>query len=185
MSEIIVAKKYARALYGITEEKGFSEEVKNALQEVNQLLEQEGLIDYMVHPLVELEDKRKIVRLFMENIELEEEASVTLERFLHLLIDKKRFSLINRIYDEFEKFYHHDRNIQLVEVITPGGLTETQKERVISTMEEFTGKQILIEEKHDPGMVAGIKIIMGTKVLDGSVSAQLERLASTLQATAG
>ncbi len=185
MSVVIVSRKYARALYELAEEKDISKQVLQAFEEIKSILEKEQLMQYLATPLLEKESKKELCNRVLEQINLEKEVFVTLQNFMFLLIEKKRIDLITGICEEFRYIYHYHRNIQEMEVITPDGLSTEQKERMVAIMEEFTQKKILVEERQDQNLVGGIKIIIGTRVLDGSVPARLERIKENLQKPAG
>jgi F-type H+-transporting ATPase subunit delta len=43
------------------------------------------------------------------------------------------------------------------------------------------GKDIQVEEQIDPSLIGGVQIVIGSRMLDGSVKAKLQQLRNSLQ----
>lgn len=86
--------------------------------------------------------------------------------------DSRRLGLILR---EVERQNLRERGLKKVLAETPDPVTP----RIKKEIEKILGKNILLQEKIDPGLVAGIKILINDEILiDASARAQLRRLFS-------
>ena len=63
-------------------------------------------------------------------------------------------------------------------------LDSQQQEQIAGAFARLTGKQVLPTVAVDPELLGGIVVEVGSKVYDGSVRTQLERLAKELGGSA-
>ncbi len=183
MSDIIISEKYAQAFYEICEEKRVSDDIYEVWQHLDQVLNNDSLYNVLKHPLVGGDVKKELIREVIEHIEGKSKKEIL--NFLYLLIDKKRINMVRNIFNSFTKILQEERNIQVVHVFTPGVLTNEQKNKTIEALEKHTGKKVVLKEAVDPAMVGGIIIKIGTRLMDGSLAAKINRFGESLRQATG
>ncbi len=183
MIQVAVAQNYARALYRLSRERGLEELVLSGLNHLELCLQEEDRLKGILnHPLVDGKDKKSILReLFSPHRETPGE----LLHFLFLLVDRKRVAEIEEVIKRYRQAYQQDRDIQMVEVVTPHELKEEQREEIVKNMRKFTGKEVVLEEKRDPSLNGGVILKMGSRMLDGSLDTRLKRLEEHLMQVGG
>lgn len=98
-----------------------------------------------------------------------------LKRFLILVREKGDSRRLGVILREVEKQNLQELGLKKVLAEAPEPLTPQIKKE----MEKILGKDILLQEKINPDLVAGIKILINDEILiDASARAQLRRLFS-------
>lgn len=67
--------------------------------------------------------------------------------------------------------------IDTASLITPFALSSPQKEALLKVMGEKLGRQIMLVEKIDPNIIAGLVVMIGNLVFDGSLRFKIEEAA--------
>ena len=107
-------------------------------------------------------------------------ASEQLRNFLYVLVDHRRTHLLAEIAREFETTLLDRLGVAEAAVTSARELTALQKQKLAGTLETLTGKKIEARYVVDPAMVGGLVVRVGSTIYDGSVRAQLNRLAARL-----
>lgn len=175
----IVASRYARALFIITEKRG---ETAQALPDLKGLWETlkpgtpAGRL--LATPQVRLTDKRKAVQVVFEGKVLR---SVAL--FADLLLRKKRINELATITTEFEALVERKQGIQRARVVSAVPLEESEKTRLHAEIERMTGKKIRLTTDVDARLIGGALVRIGDLVIDRSVRTLLDAMEQRLLET--
>lgn len=177
MSDAVVARRYAQALFELGEEKNLLDVFAADLQEVVGAIEtSDQLREVIGHHQLSKKTKKQVLRdLFAERIH-----PLSLN-FLMLAIDKSREQHISAVYRCFLELRDRAENVQEVEVRSAIALTGEEKQTLTQTLGRLTSKKIRLKESVDPSLIAGISIKVGDRVYDGSVAGRLRSLKGHLQ----
>ena len=143
--------------------------------------------------LIELIDAQPDVATFMtsEAIDVDRRAE-TLEKLFRgqlgdLLLNtllvingKGRLSLIREIHSAFARLREEQQNRVDATVTTATALNDEQRQRVIDSIGERTGKQVTLHEQVDAEILGGLVVQVGDERLDGSVASRLGRIERSL-----
>lgn len=166
-----IGKRYAEAIYEISENRN---EIKSVYELLNSVMElYKTNIDFknfVTHPLIKIEQKKESLR------KLFSDSSEEVLDILFYILEKGRISEIREIVAEFVKIDYAKNRILDVESYFASDLTEEQKARLIEKLEKTTGKKIKLTVKVDKSLIGGGVIKIGDKVIDGSIKKQLETL---------
>ena len=173
-----LANKYAKAVFELALEEEKLQEVENDLKFIVQTISlQQDLSDFIYHPHVKLEAKKEIfTKIFRAEI-----GDLT-NKFMSLLFDKKREMLLPQIVSEYEILANEAQNIVKAEIIVAGELSAEQRTALINKLSNVTGKKVVVEFKIETGILGGVIVKIGDKLIDGSVVRQLEALKTQLLA---
>jgi len=109
------------------------------------------------------------------------EAKDIIKRFVKLLSRKRMLSKSKRIEDEYIKFYNEAHGIKEVTVTLQNKMTPQAKELLIQSLKDWLcAKEILLNEKVDQRVIAGVKIATDEMVYDGTISRKLAELTNKL-----
>jgi len=140
MSRTVIARRYARALFELAQEKGELDRVEQELNLVVETLERiPELQEWLAAPAVDVERKKALVA------ERFQELSDWMKNFLFLLLDRGRQGLISRIAEEFKHLADDARGVAEAVVTSALPLTEKEKERLLILRDTEDG--FLIAEK--------------------------------------
>jgi F-type H+-transporting ATPase subunit delta len=170
MKNLAIARRYAKALLLIGQQDGQTETYRNELQSVAATLAGNNLLEQAItNPLYESSVRQRVLQSLIEKMSL----SQAVRAFLSLLFDKGRFGFLGHINDFFQKMADELRGVGRASVISATELSEDTVERIRQALSKRTGKDIVLDIKHDPGLIGGIITKIGDLVLDGSVKTQL------------
>lgn len=172
-----VTQRYADALYDLGNEEGILNELEEGYRLVwKTVKDEENFPRFFQHPLIPDESKFELLdKIFKEQVHS------YLLNYLQLLVRKNRESYLGDIFEEFVTIREEREEIVRVRVYTPyelveNGLLDKIKERIKSI---FT-KEVRIEKILDKSLLAGIKLEVRGKVIDGSLKARLNDLEEKL-----
>ena len=164
------AKRYAKALFSSSSEKGTLEAVRNDLQAIRGLAEtSEDFKHFITNPLIGSDRAGEVISALFKK-----KAHPATLQFLQFLAHKKRLNQVAPICAAFDALYDESKNVQRAHVTSTQPLDKRQKEAIKSRLEQRFNKTILIHNTIDPNLIGGFKIQIGDQVLDYSIATQLE-----------
>lgn len=105
-------------------------------------------------------------------------------KFLLELAEKHREGALPAILREYVELAQEDkRNLMMADVTTAMPLTASQEQALAEKLAAMTGRTIKIRQHVDSGILGGIVVRVGDKLLDGSLSHQLSVLQADLLKT--
>jgi F-type H+-transporting ATPase subunit delta len=176
MADLRVARRYATALFGVAIQSDALDSVHSDLLAVRQLWEENpSLSAVMSRPQTSLEVKDRIWTQLLEN-----NVGSLMIRFVRLLTDKRRISLLPEISDEFQRLADQHRNLVRATVTTAAPLPSDQAEALKASLTTKTGRNVEMDLHVDPALIGGVIVRIGDRIMDGSVRGHLARLRTRL-----
>lgn len=166
------SERYALALFEIAKKHGVSVEVELDLREVQKAFAANPeLLELLSSPKLSAAEKKEIVsKLFGQ-------ANAYVVNTLQLLSDRKRLNEVSSIVDQYIRLDNAEQGIEDAKVYSVSPLTEEQRASISTVFAQKIGKQALrIENIIDPSLIGGLRLQIGNRIFDSSVSAKLERL---------
>lgn len=121
------------------------------------------------------EKKREIVRgVFGESVTPEALAIVT------LVVERGLTDQLGDLARVFRETAEAQRGVITVEVTTAIELDEALRAKLVNQLSAAMGRPVSLREKVDPSILGGIRINVAGRVLDGTVSSQLESVRQAL-----
>ena len=178
MSETVVAKRYADALFQLATEKGIDEKLISELQTVKEVfLAEKQLNDFLNHPRVTNDQKLQLIDTSFASLDK------YVQNTLKLLVERHRANVIPAIVDEYVNLYNEARNTAVATVYSTRALTDDEKAKLeVSFKTRFNKEQIKIENEVDPSLIGGMKIRVGNTIYDGSIQGKLNRMKNKFSA---
>ncbi|RLA89170.1 MAG: ATP synthase F1 subunit delta [Deltaproteobacteria bacterium] len=178
MINLIIARRYAKALLTIGKEDGRYKEYGEELNAFAQLLEREpDLKNAIVNPIYSKDDRRGVLLRVTELIKL----SPMVSNFVKLLFDKRRIDAVLGISQVYQQLVDQLENISRAQVKIAVPLEEATLSRIRETLEKITGNTVVMEVEEEPAIIGGIIARAGDLILDGSVRTQLQSLTESLK----
>lgn len=172
MSDIIVARRYAQALYEEAEREGITEQVDADVETIRASLEaSRDLVLLFQSPVISREKKSNVVEaLFGERLQ------ATTLRFLKLLIAKRREDTFPSVVQAYREL--RDQQLGIVEVHTRvfAPMSESEEKSLVAKLENMTGSRVRLNTTVDTSLLGGVVVRVGDTVYDGSVRHQLATL---------
>ncbi len=174
------AKVYAQALIEVGEKSGALPQIVDDLEAIRELFDAVDLEfrAMFTSPRIEAGAKRAAVLHAFEGKVCREVLGL-----LAVLVEKRRETLFDNIVDQFERLrdLREGRVHAYVESASP--LDQAEVEQLKLALEEATGKQVRVHETVERGLLAGIRVRVGDRVVDGTLRSRLHQLRNHLFAS--
>jgi F-type H+-transporting ATPase subunit delta len=172
MSQSTVARRYATALYEEADDTGVLEDVDDDVLMLRESLEStDELLRFFKSPVISKEKKESVIEAL-----LDDRVEGLLVRFLRLLVHKDRETMTKEVLDAYQSLRDEQRGIVNAHVTVAHPISEEEREALLETLEEQTGKSVRLHLQEDSDLVGGVVIRIGDHVFDGSVRNKLSTL---------
>lgn len=179
MKQLILAKRYAKAIFSLGKEQGKVEAYADALDAIAELFSTPDLQleDALTNPLYPVEARQKV----MDKVASSVKADKIMTGFLNLLIEKKRVDVVPEIALAVREMLDSEENISHGSVTSAIKLDKKLLGKIQATLEKITGNKVILETQVDPSIIGGIVAKVGDLVLDGSIRTQLNGLKESIK----
>lgn len=103
------------------------------------------------------------------------------ENFVRVLAENRRLDVLPEIAAQFESLKNDREGTIDAKIVSAFALDDAQLGDLVARLEAKTGKRVKTQVAVDAGLIAGVRIEIGDKVIDGSARAQLAALEATLK----
>ena len=170
--------QYANALADIALEQGAAEPALNQLSDfTSAYAESPELRNFLASPAVSREAKHGVI----EKLSARLGATRIIRNFLFVVADHGRTTILPEILASFQDVVRQRQGIAEAEVISVMELNQAQKNQLLQTLQQKTGKKIQARYSLDPALLGGALVRVGDTVYDGSVRTQLQHMRERLE----
>ena len=167
--------RYAKALLQLSIEKNNLEETYSDMVLLDNLCSKsKEIILLLKSPIIKTDIKIKILDKIFEN-----KVSSLSEKFIKIIVSKKREYLLAEIAKSFVSLYNKHNNIETVTITTAVPISEELKEKIISYIKDKNNNKVELKEVVSENIIGGAIITMGDKQLDASISTEIAELRQT------
>lgn len=99
---------------------------------------------------------------------------------LIVMVHKGRESLFDNVVAQFEGFHDTEQNRIHVHVSSARGIEGDVKSAIEKAVAEASGKTVVLHERTDPSLIAGLVVRVGDIVVDGSIRSRLREIGARL-----
>lgn len=171
-----MAIQYAEAVLDLAAQSQLSDAIYEDLKLVTRVINGHPELSLILkHPSIPAEEKRKVVvKLFGGNVQ-----ELTI-RLLELLLDKRRFYLIDSIQTEYHELLNRRKNIVSASLYCAERLSDSAVADIKARLTEHLGKKLELDVKVDPSLIGGVVLKLGDQVIDGSLKGKLRSMERVL-----
>ena len=172
MSVSRIAKRYAKPILELAEEKKQLEQVKDDMVLFASLCDaNKDLVNLLKSPIIAHLKKAEILKKMFAGKMNE----LTLTAF-DIITRKNRESVLPEIAKEFLDMYNEKMGYQKASVTTTFPLDNSLRKTFTDVVQEITGKTPVLEEIVDSSLIGGYTLKLGDRQIDESVSGKLKDL---------
>jgi len=167
------SKSYALALYELAKENSELNKVEDETNGLKVLLsENSNFKEMILNPTVKKEEKSKVI------IKMTDQYSFcqTLKKFLGFLTIKNRLFFLNQIIDSFLDLVSSSKGELKAKLLSSKELSKTELEKIRNELSKDFQSPIKIDYKHDPDLIVGLVIQVGSVMVDTSIKSKLRQL---------
>ena len=171
-----IARLYGGSMYDLAAEEQLTDTVLEQMQTIRQLFrENPDYVKLLSEPSIPKEERTKLLDTAFGT-----EAERYLVNFLNLLCERGILGEYSGCWEEFTRRYNVDHNIATAVVTSADELTDEQMAALKDKLEKISGKTVTLTQKTDPTVLAGLKVELEGRQLDGTVKSRLDDLSRKL-----
>ncbi|QMT16896.1 F0F1 ATP synthase subunit delta [Planococcus maritimus] len=167
-----VAERYASALFQVAKEHNVTLEIEKDLREVRKVFKMTPeLYQLIVSPKVSADKRTNLIN------EVFQGANHYLINTLQMLGERRRINIISDMAQSYIQLSNEEQGIEDAVVYSTRPLTEEETASLSTAFAKSIGKNSLrIENVIDPSLIGGLRLQIGNRIYDSSVSTKLARL---------
>jgi F-type H+-transporting ATPase subunit delta len=173
-----VARRYAKALFGLAVESKRVEAWSVALDSLAEVLSASPeLTELLASPVHTRDERRAVVEKLVGALKLDEEPA----NLLYLLGDRRRLDRLPAVLRAFRELADAQLGRLRARVSSAALLEPAAADAIAARLSQATRARVLLERTVDPSLLGGAVAQVGSLVYDGSVRTQLEELRKSLK----
>lgn len=169
------ALPYAKALHEVitATDADRAERVADELSRVASSIEQVPEFHrVLTTPMVSPDTKTLILDQVLDSLEITQPT----RRFLHVVQRHYRMEHMRHIAEVYRDLVDRSFGRTRATVQAVGTLDDDQRRAILSVMSQLVGREVVADFEDRPELLAGFRVQVGSKVFDGSLTAQVDRL---------
>ena len=173
----IVAKRYAKALVQLAEEKKSVDKTRADLAAFVEAVDAlPALQKLFSSPVFTPDNKKAVIKELATKLGMQQ----TTQRFVEHLADTGRIRHIRDVFEAFQEIVSERLNRASVRLTSASTIGQADLAEIKKKLETLTGKQVDIDAKVDAALIGGAKAQIGSMVYDGTIKNQLTKMRNQL-----
>ncbi|STZ77073.1 F0F1 ATP synthase subunit delta [Bergeriella denitrificans] len=169
-----IARPYAKALFGLAQEKNQIESWLGGLKELAAVMQDPKVLALVEQPETDASEKAQTLA---DLVGLQKDG---LANFVTVLAEQKRLAVLPEVYAQYQDLALALKHTKSATVYSAYELTPKQLEDVTATLKERFNSDLVVTTQVDPDLIGGLKVEVGDQVWDLSVQAKLNNLYTTM-----
>jgi len=166
------SERYSRALFELSNETSELEKTENDIKQFQSLLNKSLEIkNFIKDPTQSISQQNKFFDLLSDRLNF----SKNLKNFFLLLIEKRRIFYVNKISESFLKLCSKKRGELEASLISSKDLSKSEIETISKDLSATMGSSIKFNYKVDKELIGGVKIQLGSFMIDTSIKNKLKK----------
>ncbi len=167
------SERYALALFELSSENSENEEIEKNISFILKICNNNPeFVNFLKNPTIRLEIQSKIFDEIVKIMKLNK----TLSNFLQFLIKKRRIYFLDRILEKFIKLTSEKKGEIKAVLISSKKLSQEEKNNINQEISKAIKSKLDFTYKTDVSLISGVKIQVGSLLIDTSVSNKLKRI---------
>jgi F-type H+-transporting ATPase subunit delta len=176
-----LAERYAAALFDLAEERRILDEIATDLRQLRAMLQASPeLVRLIRSPILSRDEQSKGIGALAERAEL----SPLVRDFLAVVARNRRLFAVPAIIEAFLAELAARRGEVTAEVTAAQPLSEAQISALNEQLRRSIGSRVSVDVRVDPGLIGGLIVRLGSRMVDGSIKSKLQRLQLTMKSVA-
>jgi F-type H+-transporting ATPase subunit delta len=173
-----LAERYAAALFELADERHALDEAAGDLRELRSMLARSGDLMRLVRsPVLSRAEQGRAIEALAEQARL----SQLTRDFLAIVARNRRLFAVPAMIEAYLDKLAARRGEITAEVTAAQALSEAQQNSLIDQLRRVVGSRVAIDVRVDPSLLGGMIVKIGSRMVDGSLKGQLQRLALSMK----
>ncbi len=176
-----LAERYAAALFDLADERRILDAVAADLRQLREMLQASGdFLRLIRSPLLSRDQQGKAVAALAEHAGL----SPLVRDFLAVVGRNRRLFAVPAMIEAFLAKLAARRGEVTAQVTAARPLSEAQLGALSDQLHRSTGSKVTVDVQVDPGLIGGLVLKLGSRMVDGSIKSKLQRLQLAMKSIA-
>jgi F-type H+-transporting ATPase subunit delta len=173
----VIAKRYAKALVELSEEKKTVDKTKADLAAfVGAVDALPAMQKLFASPVFTPENKKAVIKDLAGKLSMQP----TTQRFVEHLAETGRIRYVKDVNEAFQEILAERQNRAAVRLTTAVAINNGDLADIKQKLEGLTGKQVDIDSQVDTTLIGGAKAQIGSTIYDGTIKNQLNKMRNQL-----
>ena len=166
------SERYSRAIFEVAKDAGELEKIEVDIKSLQFLLiNSVELKNFFHNPTQSKDNQNNVIKLLAEKFNF----SKILKNFLFLLIEKRRIFFVEKIIDSFLKLCSFKRGEVKASLISSKELSQSELDSISKDLSSSMGSIIKFDYKVDKDLIGGLKLQLGSFMVDTSIKNKLKK----------
>lgn len=176
-----ISGRYATALFDLARDAGQLDAVAKDLDTLSALLNDSAdLVRLVRSPAFGREAQARAISAVAERAGLND----LVRRFLGVLAQNRRLFVLADVIASYRKLLSRHRGELVAEVVSALPLNDAQLQQLKSSLSAEAAGNVVINAKVDPGLIGGLIVKLGSRMIDASIRNKLNTLKSAMKGVA-
>jgi F-type H+-transporting ATPase subunit delta len=177
MAEIAtIARPYAEALFQVAKSQDLAAWGRQ-LDALAQVAQDADLRQFADHPKVQAEQVVAVITAAAKQT-----LAPGVLNFLQTVVENGRLAALPEIVAQYHVLANAASGVSDAQIFSAYEISDAQLAELKATLEKRFGRKLDTHVQLEPGLIGGVRVVVGDEVLDTSVKARLERMKVALTA---
>ncbi len=173
-----IAERYAAAAFDLAREDGALDRLEGDVDALDRALAQSpDLRALIASPIYSREEQGRAIGAVVLRMGL----SPTMSNLLQLMAQKRRLFALPQLVRALRGLLARARGEVAAEVVSARPLSPDQQARLERTLSEVEGRRVKVSTRVDEGLIGGLVVRLGSRMIDTSVRSKLGRLQTVMR----
>jgi F-type H+-transporting ATPase subunit delta len=173
---VTIARPYALAVFRLAREAGTQTVWSERLQRLSVIVQDPEMAKVVGNPKF---SAGQVADLFISLFS--EEKSQELAKFVGVLAENERLSVLPEIREIYEQLKSADEGIEDAVITSAFPLDDAQLNNLMTELEAHFGTRLEPHLKVDARLIGGVRVAVGDRILDASVRGKLDAMSTALK----
>lgn len=168
-----LAGRYATALYELADQERQLDAVAADLAKLKAMIDDSADLRRLVaSPLISRDQQAKSMMSLIERAGV----SDLTRRFVGMVARNRRLFALRSMIDVFNQILASRRGELTAQVVSAKKLSPAQVDAINAALRSAAGRKVMIDLKVDPKLLGGLRVKVGSRLVDASLASKLQRL---------
>ena len=166
------SERYSRALFEVSRDSDDLNKVENDIKNFKLIYDKNLEVrNFIKDPSQIITEQNKLVNLISDKLKF----SKNVQKFLLLLIEKRRIFFVNKIIESFLRLCSQKRGEIKASLISSKELSQTELNGISTDLSKSMGSTLKFDYKVDKELIGGLKLQLGSIMIDTSIRNKLKK----------
>ena len=166
------SERYSRALFEVSRDSDDLVKVENDIKNFKLIYDKNLEVkNFIKDPSQIITEQNKLVNLISDKLKF----SKNVQKFLLLLIEKRRIFFVNKIIESFLRLCSQKRGEIKASLISSKELSQTELNDISTDLSKSMGSTLKFDYKVDKELIGGLKLQLGSIMIDTSIRNKLKK----------